>query len=97
MPRDRFIDTGSMIVMAVTLLLFIAALFAKGLTHDLFLEAGVFLVSVKIIMMAYRNAASTKDVSLKLDKVLALLATPDKPKCNPLPQTQPPGSRNDGG
>lgn len=97
MSRDRFIDTGSLIVMAVTLLLFIAALFAKGLTHDLFLEAGVFLVSVKIIITAYRNAASMKDVSLKLDKVLALLTTTDKSKSNPLPPTQQPGSRNDGG
>ena len=83
MPKDRFLDTGSLIVAAVTLLLFIAALFAKGLTHDLFLETGVFLVSVKIIMMAYRNAVSTKDVSHKLDKVLAVLTTPDKAKSDP--------------
>jgi hypothetical protein len=45
------LDMGSIIVILITLVLFIAALFVKGLTHDLFLEAGVFLVSVKIIMM----------------------------------------------
>lgn len=80
MPRDRFLDTGSLIIASGTLLLFIAALFTKGLTHDLFLEAGVFLISVKIIMMAHRNAVSTKDVNHKLDKVLAVLTTPDKAK-----------------
>ena len=83
MPRDRFLDTGSLIVAAVTLLLFIAALFTKGLTHDLFLEAGIFLVSVKIILMAYRNAVATGDLSQKLDKVLAALASPDKAKNDP--------------
>jgi hypothetical protein len=31
--------------------LFVAALFTKGLNHDLFLESGVFLVSVKIIVI----------------------------------------------
>lgn len=97
MHTGPYIDTGSLTVMAVTLLLFIAALFTKGLTHDLFLEAGVFLVSVKIIMMAYRNAVSTKDVSLKLDKVLALLATQDKAKSDPLLRTQQAEDEKDGG
>ncbi len=80
MPRVRFLDTGSLIVAAVTLLLFVAALFTKGLTHDLFLEAGVFLVSLKIILMAYRNAVATENLGQKLDKVLAALASPDKAK-----------------
>ncbi len=61
-------------------MLFVAALFTKGLTHDLFLESGVFLVSVKIILMAYRNAVATEDLSQKLDKVLSALASPDKAK-----------------
>jgi hypothetical protein len=51
-PTSRYIDRGSLAVMAITLVLFIAALFTKGLTHDLFLEAGVFLVSVKLILQA---------------------------------------------
>jgi hypothetical protein len=52
---DNHIDSGSLVVAVITLILFVAALFTKGLTHDLFLEAGVFLVSVKIILMAYRT------------------------------------------
>jgi hypothetical protein len=67
-------DTGSMLVAVITLVLFIAALFTKGLSHDLFLETGVFLVSVKIIVMNYRNNVAVRELSEKLDRVLATLA-----------------------
>ena len=60
--------------MAITLGLFIAALFIKGLSHDLFLEAGVFLVSVKIIIMAYRHSVSIGHLDRKLDAILARLS-----------------------
>ena len=69
----RFMDTGSMLVAAITLVLFVAALFAKGLSHDLFLEAGVFLVSVKIILMNHRINVAVSALSEKLDRVLAAL------------------------
>ena len=36
-------DPGSLVVIAITLVLFVWALFEKGLTHDLLLEAGVFM------------------------------------------------------
>jgi hypothetical protein len=55
--------------MAVTFILFVAALFYKGLTHDLLLEAGVFLVSVKLILMAYKNSVATANVQRKLDEI----------------------------
>ncbi len=55
---NRHIDRGSLIIALITLGLFLAALFTKGLTHDLFLEAGVFLVSVKIIVMAYKSSVA---------------------------------------
>ena len=70
----KFMDTGSMLVAAITLVLFVAALFAKGLRHDLFLEAGVFLVSVKIIVMAYKSSVAMSQLNEKLDRVLATLA-----------------------
>ncbi len=53
--RKHF-DTGSMIVIIITFFLFILALFTKGFTHDLLLESGVFLVSVKLIMMSRANS-----------------------------------------
>ena len=63
-------DAGSLVVSLITLVLFLAALFAKGLSHDLFLEAGVFLVSVKLIMMSYKNSAAVGLLNEKLDAIL---------------------------
>ena len=51
--------------------LFVAALFAKGFTHDLLLEAAIFLVSVKLIMLSYRNSKGVEDIQHKLDKILS--------------------------
>ena len=70
--RKHF-DTGSMIVIIVTFLLFIMALFAKGLTQDLLLEAGVFLVSVKLIMMTYHNSVFIKSIENELKEIKGLL------------------------
>jgi hypothetical protein len=70
---NRHIDIGSFIVAIITLGLFVAALFAKGITHDLFLESGVFLISVKIIMMTYKNSIAVGQLGDKLDNILATL------------------------
>jgi predicted acyltransferase len=75
---NKHIDFGSFIVALITLALFVAALFTKGLSHDLFLEAGVFLVSVKIIIMAYKNSVAVGHLGEKLDKTLAELAKNDQ-------------------
>jgi len=76
---NNHIDSGSLIVALVTLLLFVAALFTKGLSHDLFLEAGVFLVSAKIIIMAYKNSVAVGHLDEKLDRILAeLMRNPQK-------------------
>ena len=56
--RKHF-DTSSLIVVIITFVLFTIALFTKGFTHDLLLETGVFLVSVKLILMAYSNTMSS--------------------------------------
>lgn len=64
---------GSVLVMAITFILFTAALFTKGFTHDLFLEAGVFLVSVKLMIMVYRNGRASREIDQRLDALTALL------------------------
>lgn len=69
-------DRGSLTIAIITFVLFVAALFVKGVTHDLFIEAGVFLVSVKIILMAYKNSVAMKEVHKKLDALI--LASKDK-------------------
>ena len=66
-------DPWSFIVIALTLVLFIMALFIKGLTHELLLEAGVFLVSVKLIMMAYKNSVRAQNTENRLEQIHALL------------------------
>jgi hypothetical protein len=68
------LDFGSIAIMIITVILFILALFVKGFTHDLFLEAGIFLVSAKIIIMAYRNGIASNRIEHKLDEMLAVLA-----------------------
>ena len=68
------IDIGSFIIALITLGLFVASLFIKGLTHDLFLETGVFLVSVKIIVMAHKNSVAVGHLDEKLDTILTGLS-----------------------
>jgi len=65
----KHFDIGSAIVIFITFVLFIAALFFKGLTHDLLLETAVFLVSVKLIINAYKNSITSKDIATKLDLI----------------------------
>lgn len=62
-------DVGSLIVIAITFVLFILALFTKGFTHDLLLEAGVFLVSIKLILMTYKNSVTTKTLLKELQDI----------------------------
>lgn len=61
---QRNLDAVSIITILITLILFIAALYFTGLTHDILLEAGVFLVSVKLIIMSFQNKQSS-DTTLK--------------------------------
>ena len=62
-------DTATIVIIVITFVLFTIALFTKGLTHDLLLEAGVFLVSVKLIMMGYKNSVTTQKVLNELREI----------------------------
>ena len=66
--RKHF-DPGSLAIIVVTFILFISALFTKGFTHDILLEAAIFLVSVKLIVMAYISKDSTDSLHEKLDEI----------------------------
>ncbi|HKX05025.1 MAG TPA: hypothetical protein VJX71_21200 [Methylomirabilota bacterium] len=65
----KHIDGGSLVVILVTLVLFVAALFEKGFSHDMLLEAGVFLVSVKLIIMSYKSARLSAELKEQLDEI----------------------------
>ncbi len=71
---QRHLDAWSGAVIVVTFVLFVAALFFKGLGHDLLLEGGVFLVSVKLIMMAYKSSVATAKLNTRLDGLETTLA-----------------------
>ena len=69
----KHFDIGSIIVIIITFILFALALFFTGLTHDILLEAGVFLVSVKLIIMAYKTSISSRKIELELKEIKELL------------------------
>jgi hypothetical protein len=66
-------DPWSAVVIGLTLLLFVVSVFVKGFTHELLLEAGVFLVSVKLILMAQKNCVSAKVIGQRLERIATLL------------------------
>ena len=71
--RKHF-DPVSLAVIIITFVLFVVALVVKGFVHDLLLEAGVFLVSVKLILMSYKNGVAEEDLARQLDRVQQSLA-----------------------
>ncbi len=69
----QYFDYGSLVVIVITFVLFVIALFAKGFTHDLLLEAGVFLVSVKIIMVGYKSSKEHERILKELQDIASSL------------------------
>jgi flagellar motor component MotA len=69
----KHFDAGTILVIVVTFILFIVALFFKGLTHDLLLEAAIFLVSVKLIIMAYKTSKSSRKIESELKDIKEIL------------------------
>jgi hypothetical protein len=67
-------DPVAVIVIALSVGLFVLALFLKGFTHELLLEAGVFLVSVKLILMAKKNAETEDRLEQHLRNIQEILA-----------------------
>jgi hypothetical protein len=70
----------SLFVIVVTFVLFVLALFTKGLTHDILLEAAVFLVSVKLIVMAHKDAQATDFLHKKLDAIMEAIHVECRPE-----------------
>jgi transcriptional regulator NrdR family protein len=66
-------DPWTSVVILLTVGLFSLSLVVKGITHELFLEAGVFLVSVKLILMAGKNAASEERIERHMNQIEELL------------------------
>ena len=98
--KIKHLGKANILVILITLVLFIAALFSKGLTHDLLLETAVFLVSVKLIILSYRNSMGVQEIQEKLDKILTeekhleavLMAMKKRPKDKTRSSTADPDS-----
>ena len=69
----KHFDVGSMIIIVITFVLFVAALFFTGFTHGLLLESAVFLVSVKLIGMAYKASVASEKIHRELEEIKKLL------------------------
>lgn len=67
----KLFDLASLMTIALTLILFLASLFLTGFTHDLLLESGVFLVSVKLILGAHKNKLDLSRIEEKLDLIIS--------------------------
>jgi hypothetical protein len=72
MPKPS--DPWSIVVIALTIALFILALFVKGFTKGLLVECGVLLVSIKLILMAKRTAETEQNLERRLDRIEKLLS-----------------------
>jgi hypothetical protein len=70
-----YLDPLSLVVIVLTLVLFVIALFVNGFSHDFLQECGVFLVSVKLIMMSHKNGVSARAAEERLEKIQNLLQT----------------------
>ncbi|MDB5038376.1 MAG: hypothetical protein JWQ35_1904 [Bacteriovoracaceae bacterium] len=71
MSKNYFLDRASILTLTLTIGLFIVALFEKGFTHDLLVEAGVFLISMKLVIAAHKTDSSHRAIQEKLDLILS--------------------------
>lgn len=69
----HYFDAGALLIIVITFALFLAALYFTGFTHDLLLEAGVFLVSVKLILMSYKNKVASDNLHKELAEIRSLM------------------------
>jgi len=70
---SKHVDLNSLIIIFITFILFFIALFVKGFTHDMLLEAGVLVVSIKLIMMAYQHRVYIDELKEELREIKALI------------------------
>ena len=74
MKKDKSSDPWAVVTVVLSAGLFLVALFVKGFTHEMLLEAGVFLVSVKLILMAKKNTETESRLEQRLANIQEMLA-----------------------
>lgn len=73
MMGPKSTEVISYLTMAATAVLFVMAAIEKGLTHDLSLEAAVFLVSMKLVLASRKSDLSARAIEAKLEVIEAKL------------------------
>jgi hypothetical protein len=68
--KRQHIDIATALTLLVAAILFGVALGEKGSIHDFLLEAGVFLISVKLVLTAKSAELHQKNVEKKIDLLL---------------------------
>ncbi len=63
------LDIGNIIVISLTVIVFVIALFLKGFTHEILLEVGVLLVSVKLIMITNKISTANQKLLNEMKKI----------------------------
>jgi hypothetical protein len=71
--RGKLLKLASSLVLGLTLVLFVAAAFLHGLSAELLLEAGVFLVSVKLVLSTQKSEIVVGELQEKLASIEAKL------------------------
>jgi hypothetical protein len=67
--KKKWINVASLATLVLTVVLFIVAIFEKGMTHDLLLEAGVFLISIKLVLSTQKSETLLKSLQEQLDSI----------------------------
>ncbi len=75
MEREKRLDFWSSVTLAVTLVLFVVSMFVHGFGHELLLEAGVFLVSMKLVIGGRKVELSTERLEQRLERIERALDT----------------------
>lgn len=68
--RQVILDWTNATIIVLTFIFFAAALFMKGLVHDILLEVGVFLVSVKLILATFKITQIADRIEEKIDTLI---------------------------
>lgn len=67
--NKRRIEVASYLTLILTIVLFAVSLITKGFTHELLLESGVFLVSLKLVLSTRKLEIQLEELSEDIKKL----------------------------
>lgn len=69
MPKKERLERWSTITLVITVVLFAISVFVTGFTHELLLEVGVFLVSMKLVLNSSKAALAIEKIDERLNAI----------------------------